>query len=189
MTIHLTKAQIRQAHLAQRKHLTQQFIVHSSQKINALIQSLAVFQQAQHLAWYMPVSGEVDLSSSWNHALQLGKSCYFPAIQPNQTVIFLPYTAQTELRLNRYHIPEPVIHVESAQALEKLDIIFLPVVAFDMHRYRLGMGKGYYDKTLAHINGPMLIGVAYEWQKQSRLPHEPWDIPLTMIVTEDKIYS
>ncbi|MGV3739861.1 MAG: 5-formyltetrahydrofolate cyclo-ligase [Gammaproteobacteria bacterium] len=184
----LTKEQIRQACIAQRKSLSQKFIVESSQKIADIIQDLPVYQAAQHLAWYFPVKGEVDLTTLWELALKKNKNCYFPVIQTDQNLQFLPYTLSTQLKLNQYQILEPSPE-EPYNPIPPLDIIFLPTVAFDAHCTRLGMGKGYYDKTLIIYPDALIIGVAYEWQKQMTLPRDPWDIKPHMIITEERIYS
>ena len=181
------KAQIRQICIAQRKNLNQQFIVQASQKIADSIQNLSIYQEAEHLAWYFPVNGEVDLSPLWKQALKNKKKCYFPAVQKDQSLHFLPYTLHTPLILNHYQILEPSL-VKQNYISPKLDIIFLPIVAFDNRCMRLGMGKGYYDKTLIHYPEAHLIGVAYEWQKQTDIPIDPWDVQLDMIVTEEKLY-
>lgn len=189
MTIHLTKAHIRQVCLAQRKQLSPDFITQASQKIIESIHALQAYQAAEHIAWYHPTRGEVDLSPLWQDALSHHKSCYFPAIQSNGALLFLPYTPDTPLVFNQYQIAEPQVEPQSAIPLPLLDILFLPVVAFDAEKQRLGMGKGYYDKTLVNHPHTLLIGVAYEWQKQPSLPTDPWDIPVSMIVTEETRYS
>ena len=76
-----------------------------------------------------------------------------------------------------------------------LDMIFVPLVAFDLNGFRIGMGSGYYDRTfekkleIKDMKSPVLIGLAYEFQKQECLNHQPWDVPLDMVVTELKIYK
>lgn len=185
----LTKTQIRQSCLAQRRGLSQEFIAQASQKIADIIQHLPVYQEAQDLAWYFPVKGEVDLTTLWELALKKNKNCYFPVNQSNQSLQFLPYTPTTKLQKNCYQILEPYADEQTNNIRPKLDIIFLPIVAFDANRTRLGMGKGYYDKTLTSYPDALLIGVAYEWQKQANLPSDPWDIKPHMIITEETIYS
>ena len=188
MTIHLTKTHIRQVCLSKRKQLPQQFVSQASQRIIDTIQDIQAYQAAKHIAWYHPSRGEVDLSSLWQSALTNNKYCYFPALRPDNTLLFLPYAGNTELFLNRYQIAEPLMEAHKAIPPQNLDILFLPIVAFDAEKNRLGMGKGYYDKTLENHPGPLLIGVAYEWQKQPNLPCDSWDIPLSMIITEERTY-
>ncbi len=189
MTIHHTKTQIRSIYLAQRRNLTQQIITQASQKITDIMRSTQAYQAAQHIAWYLPVQGEIDLSALWQAALEENKHCYFPVVQPDHTLIFLPYTRDTALLPNRYQILEPDIAPQYARAPQDLDMIVIPIVAFDAQCRRLGMGKGYYDKTLMHHTDALLMGVAYDWQKQLELPNEPWDIQLDMIITETQIYT
>lgn len=189
MTIHRTKAQIRSFCLTQRHNLKQQIISQASQKIVATLHDLRAYQTAQHIALYLPISGEIDLSALWKLALEENKYCYFPVVQPEHTLIFIPYTHDTILLPNHYRILEPQIVKNSTRSPQNLDLIILPIVAFDARCTRLGMGKGYYDKTLAQQSNALLVGVAYEWQKQPELPTEPWDIQLDMIITEKRIYT
>jgi 5-formyltetrahydrofolate cyclo-ligase len=76
-----------------------------------------------------------------------------------------------------------------------LDLILTPLVAFDDQGNRLGMGGGFYDRTLAylgrrkHWKKPRLIGTAHAFQQVARLPHESWDVPLHGVVTEKALLS
>ena len=69
------------------------------------------------------------------------------------------------------------------------------LVGFDARCNRLGMGGGYYDRTLAylrhrvHWRRPLLVGVAHECQRVERLEANPWDVPLDLVVTERRIYA
>jgi 5-formyltetrahydrofolate cyclo-ligase len=70
----------------------------------------------------------------------------------------------------------------------------MPLVAFDEQGNRLGMGGGFYDRTLAylkyrqHRRKPVLAGLAHEIQKIGQLTTQSWDIPLDCIITENKLY-
>ena len=73
--------------------------------------------------------------------------------------------------------------------------MFIPLVAFDPKCNRIGMGCGYYDKTLAFKKGgefknkTLLVGLAYEFQKIDSIEKNAWDIPMDAIITEDKTYK
>ena len=75
----------------------------------------------------------------------------------------------------------------------QLDIICTPLVAFDKQGHRLGMGGGYYDRTLApwfhYKSGPKPIGLAHSCQEVEQLPVESWDVPLPKIVTPKQIWD
>lgn len=188
MIIHLTKNEIRQECLAFRKTLPPDYISQSSSKIIEQITKIQVYNTAQHIGWYLSVQGEIDLAPLCRSALQEGKSCYVPTIQADKTLRFLPYTARAKMIPSRYGILEPDLTPDNAITASSLDLIFLPVVAFDATLTRLGMGGGFYDKTLQDHHVPC-IGVAYEWQKHPALPYDPWDIKPDLIVTERTIYT
>jgi len=110
-----------------------------------------------------------------------------------QRLWFARYTPGDALAANRYGIPEPVV-----RELIKpwaLDLILTPLVAFDTTGHRIGMGGGYYDRSLAflhsrqHWQKPCRLGLAYEFQKQVMIEPNPWDIPLDGIATEACIYT
>ena len=92
---------------------------------------------------------------------------------------------------NKYGIEEPELRVDNVVPLADIDVLLLPLVGFDEKGNRLGMGGGYYDRTLAQwYNGhaPHLfpIGLSYDEQRVSELPVEAWDIPLPEIITPGK---
>jgi len=161
------------------------------------IASSRTFQLSKHIAFYLPNDGEMDLSLLIEHAWQQGKHCYLPVLaEPNtQRLWFIPYTPESKLKPNRFGIPEP-IHSHSTRLRKtlSLDLILMPLVAFDAQGNRMGMGGGFYDRTLAFLrqrqywHKPNLLGVAYEFQKQQQLETNPWDIPLQAIATEKCLY-
>jgi 5-formyltetrahydrofolate cyclo-ligase len=63
-------------------------------------------------------------------------------------------------------------------------VLVVPLVAFDRRGFRLGYGKGFYDKALARLPGARTVGIAYAAQEIARVPHEAHDHPLDVIVTE-----
>lgn len=75
-----------------------------------------------------------------------------------------------------------------------LDLILMPLVAFDIQGNRLGMGGGYYDRTLEFLkirrvwNKPFVTGIAYEFQKIDAIAFSSWDIPMNCIITDNNIY-
>ncbi len=95
---------------------------------------------------------------------------------------------------NIYGIREPKLIPANRRAAWALDLVLLPLVAFDALGNRMGMGGGYYDRTFSFkslrkgMTGPNLIGLAHEIQRVEKLPIESWDIPLTSIVTDSKSY-
>ena len=103
----------------------------------------------------------------------------------------MPYTETTPMAVNYFGIPEPDISPRKRCPPRALDVVLMPLVAFDESGNRLGMGGGFYDQTFsyksraANVSKPLLIGVAYEFQRVDLLPTNWWDIGLDGIVTEN----
>lgn len=91
---------------------------------------------------------------------------------------------------NRYGILEPRLNVLDVLPANQLDVICTPLVAFDGSGQRLGMGGGYYDRTLAPWyqsgNGAKPVGIAHDCQRVETLPVEAWDVPLPEILTPSR---
>lgn len=191
----MTSRQIlRQKLIEQRKSLDSSFREKTAKYIATYFGASPRFKKSQHIAFYNAVNGEADPSALLQLALDLKKICYLPVLDTagKNTLHFVAYEKNTKLKPNRFGILEPVLQNKKFKP-EKLDLVFVPLVAFDVRGNRLGMGAGYYDRTFAfllqHKTGPQLVGLAYEFQKLSEnLTPESWDISLDYAVTEKQIY-
>ena len=85
---------------------------------------------------------------------------------------------------NKFGIWEPKLNVQNVLPLDELDILFTPLVAFDKQGNRLGMGGGFYDRTLQNWQNASFIpvGLAHQCQQVEQLPTEAWDVPLHRIL-------
>ncbi|MBU2881637.1 5-formyltetrahydrofolate cyclo-ligase [Psychrosphaera sp. B3R10] len=144
-------------------------------------------KNTQVVALYLPNDGEIDPTLAIKHLWQHNKHVLLPVIDPNNKghLIFQRYEQDTKLPLNQYGIPEPKYDPAEIVDITTIDIIFMPLVGFDSQGNRLGMGGGYYDRTLSAVapHKPVLIGLAHDCQQVDRLPVEVWDIPLHIILT------
>lgn len=167
-----------------------------SEQLALNITRLALFRNSRTLALYLPNDGEVDLTTVAQAAWSLGKRCYLPVLSPlyHNRLWFAPYTPDTPLADNRFGIPEPEVNWRATRPVWSLDLLLMPLVAFDLQGNRLGMGGGFYDRTLAylaqrhHWRKPHLIGTAFELQHFAELPSQPWDVPLDGVVTEQRYH-
>jgi 5-formyltetrahydrofolate cyclo-ligase len=155
---------------------------------------------ANKIAIYLANDGELNTQPFINWCLKNYISVYLPVIHPfsKGNLLFLKYTESSILIKNKYGILEPKLDVRDIITLDKLDIIFTPLVAFDEQGNRLGMGGGFYDRTLAtwHVQYQkskqtklLPIGLAHDCQKVKYIPHESWDIPLPIIITPSTRYN
>jgi 5-formyltetrahydrofolate cyclo-ligase len=136
---------------------------------------------------YLANDGEVDLAGLLSRLLRMRKRVALPVVHDDGRMSFRRCRATTTLLPNRYGIPEPGRTAPTVAPLA-LDVLLLPLVAFDAAGTRLGMGAGYYDRYLARLPGtlrPYLIGVAHEVQRSDDpLPRNRWDVPLDGVLTE-----
>lgn len=160
----------------------------SSNQICNKIKNLEQYRKAKHLGLYFSIHGEIDLTTLWKAAPLHGKQCYFPSVNDDLTLAFVPATPATPFKTNRFGILEPDVSLDKATPPEELDLIIMPMVAFDMHCMRLGMGSGSYDRTLANKQNTTLFGVAYQFQRIDFINPQPWDVPLDAVITEKTIY-
>lgn len=191
----LTRNQIRQQMRQRRASLTQK---QQQQHARSLARNLTLsrhFRQSKHIAFYLPENGEIDPGMIMKRAWQAGKKVYLPVLSPYEnSLFFAPYTPQSKMRLNHFGIAEPHVPLRYCKRAHQLQMILMPLVSFDEQGNGLGMGGGFYDRTLHfrhHQNRwckPRLVGIAHECQKYDQLPVEHWDIPLDAIATEQSIY-
>lgn len=166
-------------------------IRHASLAIETQLLNHPAFVTATRVALYVPTQGEIDLLALTTVA---DKQFYLPRVTSRRTIEFVHYTPGQALVNNRYGIAEPP-HTADTIATSQLDLILLPLVAFDATGQRVGRGSGYYDRTLAfmqdpsHTPRPRLIGVAYDFQKVDALTPNPWDVRLHQIITETQQYG
>lgn len=167
----------------------------SLQIVEKIIRS-TLFKKCHNLALFLPHDNEPDLKALIYYAETMGKNCYLPVIgrRFESRLGFQLYSPETSMIYNCYGIPEPVDN--PATRLPKswlLDLILMPLVAFDNNGNRIGMGGGFYDKTLYYRQyrqrwlKPALMGVAYADQQVSVINTEKWDIPLDYVVTNKEI--
>lgn len=146
---------------------------------------------ARTLALFLSFDGELDTRPLIQALWRRGQRVYLPVLHPFSPghLLFLRYDADTRLVINRLHISEPRLDVTTLLPTDQLDVLFTPLVAFDAAGRRLGMGGGFYDRTLRHWrreSGFYPIGLAHDCQQVPEVPVEAWDIPLPEIITPSR---
>lgn len=127
--------------------------------------------------------GEVDTSPLMTALWARGVEVFLPVIDRQcSRLSFAGHHPQAPLQRNGFGIPEPVHHQRIGA--DQLDVLFVPLVAVDAQGNRVGMGGGFYDRTLAGVDRPYLLGMAHAFQQVSALPAQPWDVPLDALVTD-----
>ena len=151
-------------------------------------QALALIEErnTQHIALYISFDGEISTEKLIKTLWAQGKQVYLPVLHPFNPnhLLFLQYLPDTPMCQNKFGIWEPKLNVQNVLPLDELDILFTPLVAFDKQGNRLGMGGGFYDRTLQNWQNSSFIpvGLAHQCQQVEQLPTEAWDVPLHQIL-------
>jgi len=187
----MTKEKIRKEIHNLRKNQDSTSKTESEIKVFNFIKNWEYFKKAQNIGIYFSTKYELDTTNIIKEILESKKNCYLPVILNNNTFDFYLYNENIELIHNKYKILEPKPIVENKIDINDLDLIFIPIVAFNENKERLGMGGGFYDRALAKLNAnskTLLVGLAFDFQKNNKLQADSWDINLSHIITEKTIY-
>ncbi|WP_246125342.1 5-formyltetrahydrofolate cyclo-ligase [Exilibacterium tricleocarpae] len=187
----MNRSQLRRVMRARRRQLTPQQQALAARRLMRLLRRQPLFVRSRHIAFYLASDGEINPAPLLELAWRAGKCCYLPALArgADGRLRFARYRPGSRLRPNRYGIPEPAITAGNCLPAAALDLVLLPLVAFDPSGARLGMGGGYYDRTFAFkqrlpAQQPYLLGLAHQCQQVEALATAHWDIPLHAVATD-----
>ena len=133
---------------------------------------------------------EVDTSLIFERAWRAGKSIFAPVVADKRQLRFVRVERATRLEKSRLGLWEPVSGAEISK--KDLDTILTPLVVFDPHWHRIGMGGGYYDRAFSFLKHkrrwlrPKLVGLAFDCQKVEKILPNPWDIRLYRVFNESR---
>jgi 5-formyltetrahydrofolate cyclo-ligase len=155
-----------------------------------------LFRRSRHVSLYLPNDAEIDPRLLLRAAQRRGKHTYLPVLNdwPRTKMVFQRVLPGEKLRPNRFGISEPYIDRAKQRKVWALDLVLLPLVGFDEVGGRLGMGGGFYDRSLAYRgrrsawHKPVLLGLAHECQKVEKLAQASWDVPLQGTLTDKGWY-
>ncbi|MXP67734.1 5-formyltetrahydrofolate cyclo-ligase [Pantoea sp. Aalb] len=152
-----------------------------------------IISNASRIALFLSIDGEINTYPLIKTLWKQKKQVYLPVIHPFMPdyLLFLRYIPETILTLNKFQILEPVFNITQIATLEQLDVILVPLVAFNHKCQRLGMGKGFYDRTLQNWQQYHFvpIGIAHDCQYFDTIPAASWDVNLPYIITPSKIWQ
>ena len=135
------------------------------------------------LGLYYPSSFEINVLKLLEFNYISNKKLLLPIIGENNSMNFSPWNKNEILKVNRYGLLEPI---KSKQNIP--NIMLVPLLTFDKNKYRLGYGKGFYDRYLKKFNSILTVGVAFSFQKHHKLPINNMDVKLNYILTEKGIH-
>ena len=135
------------------------------------------------LALYYPSGFEINILKLLENKYMINKNILLPVIEENNRMSFFSWKKNNVLLVNKYGILEPI-----KNKFKIPNLILVPILAFDRNKYRLGYGKGFYDrylnKYLKKSSNILTVGVAFSFQKYHKLPIDNNDVKLNYILTE-----
>ena len=157
------------------------------------LESLPEFMVDANVAGYWAVRGELPLNLVVASLHSRGQHYLLPVLDGDSPrgLRFAKYRTGDALKSNRFGIPEP----RNAVTLDarQLDVVLLPLLAFDTRGHRLGTGGGFYESTFSFLRErsapakPLLVGIGYAFQQVESLSSESWDVPLDYVATEREL--
>lgn len=146
------------------------------------------YKNAKNIMAYCPVNGEVDTSLILNDCLK-NKTLILPKTDINKINI-LPCVLLNPAQLNEgaYGILEPSEECRQI-SMDEIEMVIIPLIAFDKHGSRLGYGGGYYDRFLSEENDIFKLGIAFSLQQADEIDAESHDAKLDMVITEKDIFT
>lgn len=153
------------------------------------IKKLKEYENSQTVMFYLSYGSEVVTDVMINEFLADGKDVAVPVIQnPGDGIM-------TAVKINKledcyekvYGIRQPEFDEEEVVSKEEIDLIFVPGIVFDINGYRVGYGKGYYDRWLEGTDILKRVGLAFEVQLIDKIPNGQYDLPVGRILTEKRV--
>ena len=190
MTAQAMKQSLRQRIIAVRQQLAGEERARLSHAIAARIASLDAYRTAKTVLGYMNFGVEFAAGELVQQALRDGKRVLLPKVNSssNELDIYQVTDLQHDLAPGLWNISEPLVErCARVDALEEVNFILLPGVAFGRDGARLGYGGGFYDKLLARLrHHPALVAGAYAMQIVEGIPQEATDRKVEWLVTENE---
>jgi 5-formyltetrahydrofolate cyclo-ligase len=150
---------------------------------------LAQLADPGDVALYLPTDGEVDLGAAAAALRARGATLWLPVIGPARSMRLARWDESDDLEVNHFGILEPSTSAPSREATD-VDVVLIPCVAVDAAGNRVGFGAGFYDRALAGSpdeSRPLLVGIAFEVQVVDAVEPAPWDVPLDLVVTDQRV--
>lgn len=180
------KTFLRKNFLKRRSEISDSNKKSKSIKILSKLIKLDKLKNADNICTYVSKTGEVDTILLIEHLISMNKSVYVPKSNIKSNVMtFYKINSLSELSLGAFSVLEPIPGLEEYKNHNKYDLCIVPALSFDKQGFRLGYGKGYYDRFLKNFDG-VKIGLCFDEFITETLPKYNTDIAVDMIISEDE---
>lgn len=178
-----TKAELRRTAREQRRALLPENRRRQSEAVCRLLQSSKVYQSAGVLLGYLAAGEELSVDALLWEAVRAGKALYLPrCLNDAGEMAFYRVSSPKEIERGMFGICEPIAGLPQYDP-QQAALLLVPGICFDHVGYRLGYGKGYYDRFLPKTNA-FSVGICYNELRVPALPVGAWDVPVSALCTE-----
>ena len=185
--IRLVKKELRTAMKARLAAVSKDETLRASESVLVQLESLEQWKRADIVLAFLSMKDEIDTIPILNAAQEQGKTLAVPRVAGPDLVFCQIQDLEKDVAPGAFGILEPVsglcpVAVETLS--EHHSVALVPGLAFDKENFRLGRGKGFYDRFLASAGDSLYkIGIGYSFQLVERVPREPHDKALDLVIT------
>jgi 5-formyltetrahydrofolate cyclo-ligase len=188
--IKIKKDEIRSIYLEKRKTVPPDVKSFNDKKICERFMSLVSYRYADTILMYAPKTQEINVNPIAEHALSIGKTVCYPRCDSSKlTMDFHFVSSFDQLEKGVYGIYEPktalpIYDIKTSKTQDsKKTVCIVPALVYDVSGYRLGYGKGYYDRYLSMFGG-IKIGLIHDDFLIKRVPRGKYDLAVDVVITE-----
>lgn len=175
----LDKQTLRKVMKEKRRNMSYESWLTDSHIIHQKVLTHPIYQKSKRIGIYVHLPFEVETQSLIEMMLKDHKVCV-PKVEGND-MNFYQIQSLNDLKEGHFHVLEP----KSSQLIlpQDIDLMIIPMLAFDQTNHRLGYGKGYYDRYLSNGFQGYKLGLAFAWQQVDDINHDEYDQSLDEIIT------
>lgn len=182
----MTKPDLKRRLRAERIRMSKRAVREKSLCIYRRLVDVPAYQLARCIACYVSIKNEVDTRTVIPKSIGSGKRVGVPITREEGDMDFQAIAGLSDLRPVHYGLREPVPNPPMVLLPHTIDLILVPGIAFDRLGHRIGSGGGYYDRFLVRTEA-VRIGLSYGFQIIDRVPAEPHDVKMDLIITENEV--
>lgn len=177
----------------QRRALAAHARIDAARGVASQLEHLPKLLRELRIGAYWAVRGELPLSHTLSAMYRRGQIVFLPVLAADEQLRFAPWLPGETLAANRFGIPEPEKNGASVIDAHALDVVLVPLLAFDRRGHRLGSGGGWYDRSFTFLGDrprpakTVLVGVGYAFQELPMLPVAAHDVRMDYIATEREL--
>ena len=187
MNLPVTEKQKMRSELSiKRSEISSEFGREYSEKICINLEKLATYRYAESYLLYYPLRNEVDITPVINKLLsKKGAKVYLPRCIKGEEgrMVFCEVNSSEDLEKGSFGVMEPREKCKIQSEFSQNTVCIVPAIAYDKQGYRIGYGKGYYDRFLRHFKGTK-IGVAFSQLVLDFVPRGKYDNCVDIVITE-----